>query len=134
MTTRQTAPASRRDGRYQGWRQTFYALVTVAVLAVIVVGVLATLWLASFFLYASLRLNPLHAGMWSWFDAVLVWHDGRMPKEGRRLAGSAVFGLLVAFGGPGLGVYALWDRSGHRRLYGDARFASDAEIRAAGLL
>jgi hypothetical protein len=30
---------------------------------------LASLWLASFFLYASLRVNPLHAGLWGWWDA-----------------------------------------------------------------
>jgi hypothetical protein len=95
---------------------------------------LASLWLASFFLYASLRLNPLHAGLWGWLDALLAWDDGRMLNGGRRLAGAALLGVLVAVGGPAMGLYALWDRAGRRRLYGSARFASEAEIRAAGLL
>src|SRR5476651_2578327 len=105
------------------------AAITIAALALLAGALLASLWLASFFLYASLRVNPLHAGLQGWLDAVLAWHDGRTPKEGRRLIGSALFGLLVAFGGPGLGLYTLWERSGRRRLYGSARFASDAEIR-----
>jgi len=116
-----------------GAREWFPA-VTLAALILFVAGLAAALWLASFYLYASLRVNPFHAGLHGWLDAVLAWHDGRMPKEGRRLIGSALFGLLVAFGGPGLGLYTLWERSGRRRLYGSARFASDAEIREAGLL
>lgn len=117
-----------------GAREWFPAVMTLAALILFVAGLAAALWLASFFLYASLRVNPFHAGLHGWLDAVLAWHDGRMPKEGRRLIGSALFGLLVAFGGPGLGLYTLWERSGRRRLYGSARFASDAEIREAGLL
>lgn len=109
------------------------AAITVAVLAIVIGGLLASLWLASFFLYASLRLNPLHAGLWGWLDALLAWDDGRMLNGGRRLAGAALLGVLVAVGGPAMGLYALWDRTG-RRLYGSARFASEAEIRAAGLL
>jgi hypothetical protein len=118
----------------RGWHHVYTAANTLAILVVLGAALLAALWLASFFLYASLRVNPLHAGIWGWLDAARAWHDGALPKEGRRLAGSAIFGLLVAFGGPGLGLSALWNRSGHRRLYGSARFASDAEIRAAGLL
>ncbi|CAB3780308.1 hypothetical protein [Paraburkholderia caffeinilytica] len=110
------------------------AVVTVTVLAILLGGLAAALWLASFFLYASLRMNPLHAGLWGWLDAALARHDGLIPNAGRRLAGAALFGVLLAFGGPAFGLYALWERSGQRRLYGSARFASDAEIRDAGLL
>jgi hypothetical protein len=110
------------------------AAITVAALAVLTGALLASLWLASFFLFASLRLNPLHAGLWGWPDALLAWHDGRMPSGGRRLAGTALLGALVAMGGPSMGLYALWERTWRRRLYGSARFASEAEIRAAGLL
>ncbi|WP_434106222.1 hypothetical protein [Paraburkholderia caffeinilytica] len=110
------------------------AVVTVTVLAILLGGSAAALWLASFFLYASLRINPLHAGLWGWLDAALARHDGLIPNDGRRLAGAALFGVLLAFGGPAFGLYALWERSGQRRLYGSARFASDAEIRDAGLL
>ena len=110
------------------------AVITVTVLAILFGGLVAALWLASFFLYASLRINPLHAGLWGWLDAALARHDGLMPSDGRRLAGAAIFGVLLAFGGPAFGLHALWERSGRRRLYGSARFASDAEIRDAGLL
>ena len=110
------------------------AAITVVALVILTGALLASLWLASFFLYASLRVNPLHAGLWGWPDALLAWHDGRMLNGGRRLAGAALLGVLVAVGGPAMGLYTLWERTGRRRLYGSARFASEAEIRAAGLL
>lgn len=110
------------------------AAITVAALALLSGALLASLWLASFFLYASLRVNPLHAGLWGWPDALLAWHDGRMLNSGRRLAGAALLGILVAVGGPAMGLTTLWERTRRRRLYGSARFASEAEIRAAGLL
>jgi hypothetical protein len=110
------------------------ALVALAVLAGIAIGVLASLWAASFFLYASLRINPLHAGLWGWPDALIVWLHGQMPNAGRRVAGAALLGVLTAVGGPAIGLYTLWESTGRRRLYGSARFASEAEIRAAGLL
>jgi hypothetical protein len=110
------------------------AAVTLAVLACLFGGLAASLWLASFFLYASLRINPLHAGLWSWLDAVLAWRHGLMPNGGRKLAGAALFGVLLSLGGPVFGLHALWERSGRRRLYGSARFASESEIRKAGLL
>ena len=59
---------------------------------------------------------------------------GQMPNGGRRLAGAALLGVLTAVGGPAIGLYILWESTGRRRLYGSARFASEAEIRAAGLL
>jgi hypothetical protein len=108
--------------------------ITVAALVLLTGALLASLWLASFLLYASLRVNPLYAGLWGWPDALLAWHDGRMPNGGRRLAGAALLGVLVAVGGPVMGLYTVWERTGRRRLYGSARFASEAEIRAAGLL
>ncbi|WP_186105346.1 hypothetical protein [Burkholderia gladioli] len=110
------------------------ALVTLAILVIVTGAVLASSWVASFFLYASMRLNPFRAGLWGWPDALLAWHDGLMPHGGRHLAGAALLGVLVAAGCPAMGLYSLWERSGRRRLYGSARFASEAEIRAAGLL
>jgi hypothetical protein len=120
-----------------GWYHVYAAAKTLATLIAFGAALLAALWLASFFLYASLRMNPLHAGWWAWLDAARAARAGHVDaiaKEERRLIGSAVFGVLLAFGGPALGWYTLWERSGHRRLYGSARFASDTEIRAAGLL
>lgn len=110
------------------------AAMTLAVLAGLMGGLAASLWLASFILYASLRVNPLHAGLWGWLDALLAWRHGIMPNVGRKLAGAALFGVLLSFGGPILGLHALWTNSNRRRLYGSARFASESEIRQAGLL
>ncbi|MBB2932012.1 hypothetical protein [Paraburkholderia silvatlantica] len=110
------------------------AVVTLAVLACLFGGLAASLWLASFFLYASLRINPLHAGLSGWLDALLAWRHGLMANAGRKLAGAALFGVLLSFGGPVFGLHTLWERSGRRRLYGSARFASESEIRRAGLL
>lgn len=111
-----------------------HALVTLAIVVAAAVGLVLALWLASFFFVASHHVNPLHAGFHAWPDAALAWYDGRLPTEGRRLAGAALFGLVLAFGAPALGVYTLLDRSGRRRLYGSARFANEADIRQAGLL
>ncbi|MEX3916417.1 hypothetical protein AB4Y43_09300 [Paraburkholderia sp. BR10872] len=113
---------------------TVCALLTLAIVAASAGGLVLAQWLASFFFVASQHLNPLHAGFHVWVDAALAWYDGRLPKEGRRLAGAALFGLVLAFGAPALGVYTLLDRSGRRRLYGSARFANEADIRRAGLL
>lgn len=110
------------------------ALLTLAVMAAVAAGLTLALWLASLFFAASQHVNPLHAGFHAWPDAALAWHDGRLPKEGRRLAGAALFGVLLAFGAPAFGVYTLLEQSGRRRLYGSARFANEADIRRAGLL
>ncbi|RBB38181.1 hypothetical protein DPV79_19080 [Burkholderia reimsis] len=110
------------------------AVVTLVALACLMAGLAASLWFASFLLYASLRINPLHAGMWGWLDAALTWRDGMMPSVGRKLVGAALFSVLVSLGGSVLGFHALWASSHRRRLYGSARFANESEIRQAGLL
>jgi hypothetical protein len=110
------------------------AAITLVVLTCLFIGLAASLWLASFFLYASLRINPWHAGLTGWLDSALAWQHGLVPNFGRKLAGAALFGVLLSFGGPVFGLHALWERSGRRRLYGSARFASESEIRRAGLL
>ena len=110
------------------------ALLTLAVMAAGATGLTLALWLASFFFVASQHLNPLHAGFHAWPDAVLAWHDGHLPEQGRRLAGAALFGVVLAFGAPALGLYTLLEQFGRRRLYGSARFANEADIRRAGML
>lgn len=110
------------------------ALLTLAIVAGAAAGLALALWLASFFFVASQHVNPLHAGFHAWLDAALAWHDGQLPKQGRRLVGAAFFGVLLAFGVPAFGVYSFLDHSSHRRLYGSARFANEADICRAGLL
>lgn len=110
------------------------AAITLAVVATAAAGLALAVWLASFFFVASQHVNPFHAGFHAWLDAALAWYDGYLPKQGRRLAGAALFGLLLAFGAPALGAYTLLEQSGRRRLYGSARFADEAEIHRAGLL
>ncbi|WP_434661887.1 hypothetical protein P5W99_03685 [Paraburkholderia sp. A3BS-1L] len=125
-----TQQEKRRQLRYHA----LVLLVSVAALMLAAAALTAALWLASFFLYASAHLNPLHAGFHAWPDAALAWYDGRLPHAGRRIAGAALFALMLAFGAPALGVCTLIERAGRRRLYGSARFANEAEIRQAGLL
>jgi hypothetical protein len=127
-------PAGQPAGRHELWHHARRGAITLMVAAAFVAGLAAAMWFASFFLYASQRVNPFHAGTWGWFDAARAWYAGGLPKEGRRIAGSALFGLLLAYGAPGAAAYAVWGPSGRRHLYGSARFASEAEIRAAGLL
>ncbi|WP_374941881.1 hypothetical protein [Burkholderia cenocepacia] len=113
------------------WRVT---ILTLAITIGIYVGLAAAEWLASCMLYASMHRNPIRAGWSMWLDALVAWYDGRLPNMGRRVAGAGFIGLLVAFGGPALAVYTWLEQAGRRPLYGDARFANDAEIRRAGLL
>ncbi|WP_409333712.1 hypothetical protein [Burkholderia cenocepacia] len=113
------------------WRVT---ILTLAITIGIYVGLAAAEWLASCMLYASMHRNPIRAGWSTWLDALVAWYDGRLPNMGRRVAGAGLIGLLVAFGGPALAVYTWLEQAGRRPLYGDARFANDAEIRRAGLL
>jgi hypothetical protein len=126
--------AAQSASRHELWHHARRGAITLMVLIAFFAGFAAAMWFASFFLYASLRVNPFHAGMWGWFDAARAWYAGGLPREGRRIAGCALFGLLLAYGAPGAAAYALWSPSGRRHLYGSARFASEAEIRAAGLL
>jgi len=124
-------------GRSASSRLRYHALLALLTLAVMVAaagGLALALWLASFFFVASQHVNPLHAGFHAWPDAALAWHDGRLQGQGRRLAGAALFGVLLAFGAPALALYTLLEQSGRRRLYGSARFADEADIRRAGLL
>ncbi|HKU00310.1 MAG TPA: hypothetical protein VJS30_27820 [Paraburkholderia sp.] len=125
-----TQQAKRERLRYHA----IVLLLGVAALMLAAAALSAALWLASFFFYASAHVNPLHAGFHAWPDAALAWYDGRTPRAGRRLAACALLALMLAFGAPVLGAYMLLERAGQRRLYGSARFASEAEIRRAGLL
>ena len=110
------------------------AAITLAVLVGLMGGLVASLWFASLLLYVSLRINPLHAGLWGWLDTTLAWRHGVMPSLGGKLAGAAIFGVLLSFGGPVFALHALRASVNRRRLYGSARFASESEIRQAGLL
>ncbi len=110
------------------------AAVTLIALSIFVLCTVAALWFAGAVLVAGAQHNPVHAGLWVWWDAWSAYRRGNLPAQGRHLAGAAALGCLVAFGGPLVALHALRGQSAQRRLYGSARFASEAEIRAAGLL
>lgn len=116
------------------WPQVYPAVMTLVILGACGCAAVAAFWLASFLLYAGLHHNPLHAGLWGWWDAVSAWRDGRQPKVGRKLAGSLVLGVLIAFGGAPLAWWAIRQGGSKRELYGSAKFATEADIRRAGLL
>lgn len=108
--------------------------IVIGVLTVLALGLAAALWLAGFIYFAVGHNNPLHAGWWGWFDGVSAWLDGRAPKERRHLLGSAVLALAIVFGGPLFGWASIQSRRARRELHGSARFATEREIRKAGLL
>jgi len=110
------------------------AVITLAVQVVLGGALMAALWLAGFIYLALTHRNPLHASAWIWIDGVTACLDGRLPKERRHLVASAAMALMVVFGGPLLGWATIQDRVGQRELHGSARFATEREIRKAGLL
>ena len=114
--------------------QAMTVLLILTGLAAAVGGLTLADWLASFLFDASQHLNPLHAGFHAWPEAVLSWRDGNLSGQGQRLAGTAISGVLLGIGTPAFAVYTFLEHARRRRLYGNACFASEADIRRAGLL
>ncbi len=108
--------------------------IVIGVLTVLALGLAAALWLAGCIYFAVDHHNPLHAGWWGWFDGVSAYLDGRASKERRHLLGSAVLALVIVFGAPLLGWASIQSQRAQRELHGSACFATEREIRKAGLL
>lgn len=109
------------------------ALIALGMLAAL--GALGALWAyaAGAIFYLLGGANPLgEVGLGTWWT---YWqHYGAHEAVRGRLALAAVFGLSLALS-PSVALVALALRGRRRRaLHGDARFASRAEIRRAGLL
>jgi hypothetical protein len=117
-----------------GWAYVRTIMVTIGILLVLAVGLTVALWCAGFFYFAFAHQNPLHAGWWGWFDGVSACVQHCKPVEHRHLLGSAVLALALVFGAPLLAWVSIRDQRERRELYGSARFASEHDIRKAGLL
>jgi type IV secretory pathway TraG/TraD family ATPase VirD4 len=117
-----------------GWTHVRIAAITLAVLLVFVVGLVAALRCAGFFYVAFAHRNPLHAGWWDWVDGVSACLQQCRPAEHRHLLGSGVLALALVFCGPLFAWVAVRNRVDTRELHGSARFATEREIRKAGLL
>lgn len=119
---------------HAAWAHGRNTAITIGMLFAVALGFAAALWLAGFVYFALGHQNPLRAGWWGWFDGVSAYLDGRLPKECRHLLGSAVLALTTVFGGPLLGWAAIQDQRTRRELHGSARFATERDVRKAGLL
>lgn len=108
--------------------------ITVGVLIVIGVASIAALWIAGFVFFALAHHNPLRAGGFGYIDALTDWSNGWLVGYGKRLAVAGVTGCGVAFAGPLVLIGVVRAQMGQRELHGSARFATEAEIRKAGLL
>jgi len=108
--------------------------ITVAVLIAIASALIAALWMAGFVFFALAHHNPLRAGGFGYIDALTDWSNGWLRGYGKRLAISGVIGGGLAFIGPLVLIGVVRAQMGQRELHGSARFATEAEIRKAGLL
>jgi hypothetical protein len=117
------------------WRaQVRVVVITLAVLLMLLAGLAAALRCAGFFYVAFAHRNPLHAGWWDWIEGVSGCMEQCRSVEHRHLLGSAVVALARGFGGPLFAWAAVRNRVDTRELHGSARFATEREIRKAGLL
>lgn len=109
-------------------------VITIGVLLAVGAASTAALWIAGFVFFALAHHNPLQAGGFGYIDALTDWSNGWLPGYGKRLAMAGVIGAGLTFVGP-LVLVGIWRaQAAQRALHGSARFATEAEIRKAGLL
>lgn len=108
--------------------------ITVGALVAIGAASIAALWIAGFVFFALAHHNPLRAGGFGYVDALTDWSNGWLRGYGKRLAVAGVIGCGLAFAGPLVLIGVVRAQMGQRALHGSARFATEAEIRGAGLL
>lgn len=108
--------------------------IVLGMLIAIGLAAAAALWIAGFVFFALAHHNPLQAGGFGYLDALTDWSNGWLRGDGKRLAIAAVIGSGVAFVGPLVLIGIVRAQMERRDLHGSARFATEAEIRKAGLL
>jgi hypothetical protein len=108
--------------------------ITVGVLIALGVATIAALWISGFVFFALAHHNPLRAGGFGYIDALTDWSNGWLHGYGKRLAIAGVIGGGLAFVGPLVLIGVVRAQMEQRELHGSARFATEAEIRKAGLL
>lgn len=108
--------------------------ITICILIALGIASIAALWIAGFVFFALAHHNPLQAGGFGYLDAQMDWSNGWLSGYGKRLAIAGVIGGGVSFVGPLVLIGVVRAQMAQRDLHGSARFATEAEIRRAGLL
>lgn len=89
-------------------------------------------WLAGQALYAWFGFDGAQAGMGTWWRYALHWHDAVLQPHRMAVVGSGTLGLMPVGVAVGLWGIGYWKKR-PPSLHGDARFATLAELRQAGL-
>jgi hypothetical protein len=108
--------------------------IVCGALSAISIAAVAAFWIAGFVFFALAHHNPLLAGGFGYVDALTDWSNGWLKGYGKRLVIAGVIGAGLAFVGPLVLIGIVHAQMGQRDLHGSARFATEAEIRKAGLL
>ena len=105
-----------------GFLKTIFGIVAFAA------ALLISSFVAGVFFFILLKHNPLEANLWTWYSYAFYYFDDYSGK----LKLSGAIGLGVGFGIP----LMLLLRHGPKKeaLHGNARFATPAEVSAAGLM
>ncbi|WP_175771863.1 hypothetical protein [Burkholderia ambifaria] len=105
-------------------------LIAVAVVVVICLCLVAANYIAGFLFLAFAKMNPLHVTAGTWLKYWTWYHD--VPPIRKRLMVTMIFSVGFSLFVPAV-IYAKLSEV-KQSLYGEARFATDAEIRKAGLM
>ncbi|RQU83902.1 hypothetical protein [Burkholderia cenocepacia] len=105
-------------------------LIAVAVFVAIGLCLVAANYMAGFLFLAFAKMNPLHVKVSTWWHYWSWYHD--VPTIRKRLMLTMIFSAGFSLVVPAIIVAKLSEVK--QSLYGEARFATDAEIRKAGLM
>jgi len=106
-----------------------HVLLAIGIPTAIVMALVLVDWLAGAVILGIHHLNPMHARLETFYSVWYWTHDD--AKEVKHLKAAVVIALLLVILPPTMLLANLRNREAP--LYGNARFANDAEIRAAGL-
>lgn len=100
------------------------------VAAILVLGAVAAAYIAGCAFFLISKAMPVHIEIETWLRFWDAYSDD--PIQRKRLLTAAAISVAIVFVVPAIAIAAL-SRKG-RSLHGDARWATHAEIRRAGLL
>lgn len=105
-------------------------LIVFAVFVAIGLCLVAANYIAGFMFLAFAKMNPLNVKVTTWWHYWSWYHD--VPAIKKRLVITMIFSAGLSLIVPAIIVAKLTEVK--QSLYGEARFATDAEIRKAGLM
>src|ERR1700686_760350 len=106
------------------------AITAGVVVAYLAIAFFLVQFLAGIFYFLANKTLPHDVAIGSWWNYWHFYSDD--PIQRKRLQFAIVFALLVVLGVPLLILNALFHKT--RSLHGDARFATDGEIRKKGYM